>query len=39
MEPIEYRTFIIFLCLKGCTPKEAFDEMNAVYGEGGCPGI
>ena len=33
IEPVEYRAVIRFLYLKGCTPKEAFDDMEAVYGE------
>ena len=37
MEPVEYCTIIRFLYLKGCTPKEAFDEIKTVYGEDALP--
>ncbi|XP_029648011.1 uncharacterized protein LOC115222046 [Octopus sinensis] len=33
MEAVERRSMIRFLSLKGCTPKESFDELKEVYGD------
>ena len=33
VEQIEYRAVIRFIYSKGCTSKEAFDEIKSVHGE------